>query len=76
MRTATFWSTCDCERGQRRLLIAEAHRFLAPLPGVTACGEQVVPPATVVKVLFEEPLRLRGRGPPVLERLTHAFSEV
>jgi hypothetical protein len=34
------------------------------------------PPATVLKVLFEEPLLLLGRGPPVRERLTYAFSEV
>src|SRR5262245_5794829 len=85
MRTATFWSSCDCtpanagqrrprgfERGQCRLLIVEAQRLWPLLPGVAPCGQQmVVQPAALLKLLFEETLLPLVRVQAVCECLTH-----
>src|SRR5689334_24038687 len=50
------------EHGQRRLLVVEAQRLLALLPGVAPFGQQVIPqPAALLQLPREEPLLFFGR---------------
>src|SRR5262249_54020208 len=57
---------------QRRLLIVEAQRVLALLPGITPGSQQLgVQPAALLKLLLKETLLLLVRVQALLDRLTH-----
>ncbi len=63
------------ERGQRRVLVVEAHRLPTRLPSITPFREQVVvQPAALLHLPIEEAPLLAGRVQPVPERLTQANS--